>query len=349
MKAFRAGLVVGKFCPLHKGHELLIDTAAAQCAHVVVISYTKPEFADMGPALRERWLRERFPCATVLVLDDERLAAACRERGLAPRAMPANAAPADAHRAFVAWLCTALLGRTVDAVFTSEDYGDGFAQALAAAFCHPVRHVSVDPARRVVPVSGTAVRADVHGLRPLLSPAVYGDFVQRACFLGGESSGKSSMAAAFAHAIGSVHVPEFGRTLWERQGGVLSFADMARIAHTQVAEEQRLARDAVRWLSCDTSPLTTLFYSIELFGRVDPALARLAQRPYHALFLCAPDFPFVQDGTRQDEAFRLRQHEWYLAELARRGVPFVTLTGSPATRLDSVLRLVRAPLPRTSG
>lgn len=338
MKAFRTGLVVGKFCPLHQGHELLIDTASAQCDDVIVISYTKPEFAGLEPARRERWLRTRFPAATLLVLDDARLAARCRARGLAPRPLPDNAAADEEHRRRVAWLCMALLGRSVDAVFTSEDYGDGFARALAAAFGHPVRHVSVDPARRIVPVSGTAVRADVHGKRQLLSPVVYGDFVQRACFLGGESSGKSSMAAAFAQAIGSVHVPEYGRTLWEERGGCLTFEDMLRIARTQVAQERQLAGHAVRWLSCDTSPLTTLFYSLELFGRVEPALARLAQRRYDAVFLCAPDFPFVQDGTRQGDAFRLRQHAWYLEELARRRVPFITLSGDPMARLATVLR-----------
>lgn len=350
MKRFRTGLVVGKFCPLHRGHEFLIDTAVAQCDDVIVISYTKPEFAGMGPARRERWLRARFPAATVLVLDDARLAAACRERALAPRVMPENAAPADVHRGFVAWLCTALLGRTVDAVFTSEDYGDGFARALEVAFGHPVRHVSVDPARRCVPVSGTAVRANADAARQLLSDAarqllsaaVYGDLVRRACFLGGESSGKSSMAAAFAQAIGSVHVPEYGRTLWEEQAGVLAFDDMLCIARTQVAQERCMAGQALRWLSCDTSPLTTLFYSVELFGRADPALERLAQRQYDAVFLCAPDFPFVQDGTRRGEAFRLRQQAWYVAELARRGIAYVMLKGSPAARLATVLRTIES-------
>lgn len=342
MKRFGRGLVVGKFCPLHRGHELVIGTAAAQCEAVVVISYTKPEFAGAEPHLRERWLRELFPAATVLVLDDARLAQQCMARGLPPRTMPDNTDDDDVHRQFVAWLCTALLGQTVDAVFTSEAYGAGFAQALAQSFGHPVRHVSVDPARRAIAVSGTAVRADVHGLRHLLAPPVYADFVRRCCFLGGESSGKSTLAQALADAIGSVCVPEFGRTWWGHKDGALTFEDMLLIARTQVAAEERLAGTACAWLSCDTSPLTTLFYSGELFGRADAELGRLAERKYDAVFLCAPDFPFVQDGTRQGAAFRARQHAWYLGELARRRVPYVELTGSVARRLATVMHTIGA-------
>lgn len=344
MKRFARGLVVGKFCPLHRGHELVIDTAAAQCEAVVVISYTKPEFAGAEPHRRERWLRERFPAATVLVLDDARLAQYCGARGLPVRTLPDNAAADDVHRQFVAWLCTALLGHKVDAVFTSEAYGPGFAQALALSFGHPVRHVGVDPARRAIAVSGTAVRADVHGLRHLLAPPVYADFVRRCCFLGGESSGKSTLAQALADAIGSVCVPEFGRTWWEHKDGALTFEDMLLIAREQVAAEERLAGTARAWLSCDTSPLTTLFYSGELFGRADAELARLAERKYDAVFLCAPDFPFVQDGTRQGAAFRARQHAWYLDELARRRVAYVALTGSMARRLATVLQTIGADL-----
>lgn len=94
--------------------------------------------------------------------------------------------------------------------------------------------------------------------------------------------------------------------------------------------------DARRYLVCDTSPLTTLFYSRHLFGRVEPELELLAERAYALHVLCAPDFPFQQDGTRQDEAFRALQHAWYRAELARRGWPWVEVAGTVAERIQRV-------------
>ena len=51
---FRRGLVVGKFAPLHKGHELVIGRALADCDEVIVISYSKPELPGCSPAERGR-------------------------------------------------------------------------------------------------------------------------------------------------------------------------------------------------------------------------------------------------------------------------------------------------------
>jgi NadR type nicotinamide-nucleotide adenylyltransferase len=315
---FRRGLVLGKFCPLHRGHMLVIDTALARCDEVVILSWTSPEFDGCGPAVREAWLRALYPGVRSLVV-------ACD--------MPDNAAPDAVQRDFTGWLCQSRLATTVDAVFTSEDYGAGLAHALSRYFGAAVTHVSVDRARTVVPVSGTAIRADPHAHRRFLDPRVYASFVQRACILGGESSGKTTLARALAAHLGTVWVPEYGRTLWERQGGVLAFDDLLHIGQAQCAREAALAQEAYRWLVCDTSPLVTAFYSDALFSAVDPALLALSHRAYDVTFVCAPDIAFEQDGTRRDAAFRLRQHDWYLGQLARRGVAYTVLAGSVASRV----------------
>jgi HTH-type transcriptional repressor of NAD biosynthesis genes len=347
-KRYRRGLVVGKFCPLHRGHMHLIQTAIDTCGEVLVISYTKPEFAGMGRAVREAWLHEVFPGVRALVVDDASLGRLCASRGLPPRRLPHNDEHAAVHRAFTAWLCETICATTVDAVFTSEDYGDGFALALSAYFASripgfaPVRHVCVDLPRATVPVSGTRIRANPHRHRAFMHPAVYARFVQRICLLGGESSGKTTLGRALAERLDTVFVPEVGREHWEAHGGTLGYADMRLIAEGQVAREDALAREAREWLVCDGSALTTVFYSLDGFGRVDPAVRRLAARPYAFTFVCAPDFPFVQDGTRRDAGFRRRQHRWYCSVLAARGVPFVVLEGSLMQRLDTACRLLQA-------
>ena len=63
------GLVVGKFCPLHLGHERLIEFAATRCRQLLVIGWSQPGFPGYSAERRERWLRARFPQATVAVLD----------------------------------------------------------------------------------------------------------------------------------------------------------------------------------------------------------------------------------------------------------------------------------------
>ena len=338
---FARGLVVGKFSPLHKGHELLLQRAEAACAELFIISYSLPEFSGCGSEERTAWLGELFPRAHRLVVTSELL----RER-LPGVELPANDANERTHRRFCGLLCREIFRTTVDAVFTSEDYGEGFARELTRFFresdstTREVRHILVDLARTASPISGTAIRADVHGRREYLSAAVYRSFVQRVCLLGGESSGKTTLSMALADRLGTAFVPEYGRELWVERGGRLSYDDMLRIGQRQVALEMEAAARAHRFLICDTSPLTTLFYSHAMFGRADENLERLSRCPYYLAVLCAPDIPFAQDGTRRDEAFRMRQHEWYLEQLTQTGQPWIAVGGSVEERVNFVEKIL---------
>jgi NadR type nicotinamide-nucleotide adenylyltransferase len=344
---FRAGLIVGKFCPLHKGHELLIKTAQSSCNTVVVISYANPEFDHCDATNRDYWLSALFPSVRHLVVTDDVLKTRL-EQGLETpyQTVPHDAEPEDTHRHFTAWVCHVVLGQTVDAVFTSEDYGDGFAKALTNYFSkhagqtNPVTHVCVDKARSTVPISGTKVRSDPFRYRKLLSPEVYASFVKRIVIYGGESTGKTTLCEALANRLKTVWVPEYGRQLWLEKDGNLTLSDMTKIGVTQIQNENERTNDARDWLVCDTSPLTTAFYSASMFGTVANQLKSITNRHYDFTFVCAPDFDFVQDGTRQDEAFRDEQHAWYLRELNQRGIPFTLLSGDLDTRIGNVLSKV---------
>lgn len=143
-----------------------------------------------------------------------------------------------------------------------------------------------------------------------------------------------------AKALGTGFVAEYGRERWEEKQGNLEYDDLLHIAFEQVRREESAA--AHRYLVCDTSPLTTLFYTLYLFGRAPEALFRLAERPYALIVLCEADFPFVQDGTRQDESFRLRQQGWYEDELTRRGLPFIRVRGTVDERIQQVKKALAA-------
>jgi HTH-type transcriptional regulator, transcriptional repressor of NAD biosynthesis genes len=328
VKRFGRGLVVGKFAPLHRGHELVIRAALECCEKVVLLSYSKPELPGCEAERRRRWLGALFPECQSLVVSDELLAA----RNSSER-VPANDASDSDQRRFVGWVCRELLGTSVDAVFTSEAYGTGFARELGEYLGSAVEHVLVDADRVALPISATRIRADVHGQREWLSREVYASFVERVALLGGESSGKTELCAALAARFDTVWVAEYGRELWNERNGKLERADMRAIAEEQIRREEQALGEARRFVFCDTTPLTTLFYCQELFGEVDAELERLAARKYDALVLCAPDFSFVQDGTRRDAAFRQRQHEFYLRALGGRGLPFLLAEGSLSARV----------------
>lgn len=342
---FARGLVVGKFSPLHRGHERLIGRALEECAQVVVLSYANPERPGCDPGRRERWLAQLFPQALRLVATPDRVAAWFPD----DPELPHDDAAEIVHRRFCGRLLRDVLGTSVEAVYTSEDYGDGFAVELTKFFreteaAHPgVIHVAVDPQRIAIPISATTIRGDVHAQRQWLPANVYADFVQRICLLGGESSGKSTLAAALAQRLGTTYTTEYGRDLWIERGGRLELADYAHIARTQVAMEETCARSATRFLVCDTSPLTTLFYCLDQFGSAEPELETLAARPYDVTVLCAPDFPFVQDGTRRDDAFRRAQHQWYMRRLSQAGVSWIDACGTLEVRLDTLVKALSHP------
>lgn len=341
MARFKRGLVVGKFSPLHRGHEALIRLAQASCEEAFVISYSRPEFPGCEASLRDTWLAECFPQVHRLVVTD----AVLRSRTSGEdefTSVPPNDAPGPVHRDFCAFLCETHFRSQVDAVFTSEDYGSGFAEHLTRRWrakdrdAAAVAHVSLDRDRVTVPISASRIRADVHTHRDWLSPCVYASFVRRVCILGGESSGKSVLASALADRLSTAYVPEYGRELWMEKAGQLVYDDMLRIALRQIELEEAAARRAYRYLFCDTSPLTTLFYGLEMFGRTDTTLEALALKPYDFHVLCAPDFEFVQDGTRRDAEFRQRQHAWYVNQLGRLGVRYCLAEGPLEARVDQV-------------
>ncbi len=338
---FAIGLVVGKFAPLHLGHEWLIRQAAAQCERLLVLSYTKPEFDRCDVARRRVWLSARCPGHDCLVIDDAWLSKACQDRGMHLHPMPSNDAPDTVHQTWLAWLLCEVLDCQPDAMFCSEDYGPSTARALSLAFGKDVFSVIVDRERVHLPISASAIRNSPDLARHWTAPEVAAAFVRRLAVLGGESSGKTTLAAALAKELGTVWVPEYGRELWVLQGG-LTESDLPKIAREQVLREDHATLTAHDWLVCDTTPLTTHGYSLWMFGRSTADLERLAGRTYDAIVLCSPDFAFVQDGTRRDEGFRRHQHDWYLEHVRSASTPWVVVAGSVAQRVSQVVTWLEA-------
>ena len=181
MPAFEHALVVGKFAPLHRGHQALLDHATAIARRLTVVVWSNPDFPEMPNAVRAGWVRELYPAATVLVGDDG----------------PANSAPDAVQHAYVRRLL-ARHGLTPDVVCTNEAYGPAFAASLGVEHvpCAAGGRPSRPAARRSAPTS--------HGHRGDLDPRVYRHFVERVVLLGAESTGKSTLTARMADELGTV-------------------------------------------------------------------------------------------------------------------------------------------------
>lgn len=157
----------------------------------------------------------------------------------------------------------------------------------------------------------------------------------RVAILGAESSGKSTLAAALASHYGTLWVPEYLREFVDTRGRVPEESDQYPIARTQMEREDAAARDASRFLFCDTTPLMTALYSRWYWGRVDAQLSLLENRHEYALTLVtAPDCPWEADGLqRESEQVRQTVHEQVLQVLQQRGMAYTLVAGGLQQRL----------------
>ena len=197
-RRFRHGLVIGKFYPFHAGHAHLIREAVRECERVTV-QVLAASVESIPLETRAAWIAEEHPTVRVVAAIDD-----------APVDF-ASATAWDAHTAVIA----GLLDAPVDAVFTSDSYGEELARRLSA------RWVQVDAGRERNQVSGTAVRADLAGHWHELPSAVRASLAARIVVLGAESTGSTTLAEALAGRYGTLWVPEYGRELSiTREGGL---------------------------------------------------------------------------------------------------------------------------------
>ncbi|MGK5672616.1 AAA family ATPase [Micromonospora sp. URMC 106] len=325
---FGHGLVVGKFYPPHAGHHALIEAAAARCAAVtVVVAPSRRESIPLD--LRLDWLREVHagtPWVRFVGRYDDH---------------PVDYADPTVWDLHCAVFREALGGRRVDAVFSSEAYGEELARRFDAV------GVCVDPGRRSVPVSGTAVRADPAGHWDRLSAPVRAWFVRRVVVLGAESTGTTTMAAALAAHYGTRWVPEYGRELTERKlarlrerdpaATIFDVAwdrdDFAEVVREQQAAEDAAARSCGPLLFCDTDARATAVWEERYLGSTSARVRAAARRPALYLLTDHVGVPFDDDGLRDGEHLRPWMTARFRAQLAGCGVPVVELAGPHPRRL----------------
>ncbi len=313
------GLVLGKFMPLTTGHCHLIEAAQRASKNLTILVCSLLNEPINGH-LRYEWVRDTFPDANVIHVTDE--------------------VPSFPHQHPDFWLIWRDLVRryapNVDALFTSEDYGETLARVLGIA------HVEVDKARVTVPVSATQVRQNPLGNWPFIPPTVRPYFVKRVLVYGPESTGKTTLCRQLAQQFQTVWVPEFARGFYDLKGiKNACYEDVERIAFGQQESEERLARDANRLLFCDTDAITTTIYSRHYYGKTPLLLSRLAnQRRYDLVLFTDIDLRWESDPQRDLGHRREEYREIFAQELGSRRIPFVTIRGTGSARLQAAIDAV---------
>jgi nicotinamide riboside kinase len=176
------------------------------------------------------------------------------------------------------------------------------------------------------------------------------DSVVRIGLLGGEATGKSTLADSLARKLPGFVAEEYLRDFVRDFGRSPVLADQEGIYLTQqatVVTVQRAAAHAgIPYVIADPLPLMTAVYSLVYFDD-DSLLEEGLQdaRTYDIVFWCAPDITWSPDpGQRDGQEWRERAHE-VIATVISPVLPVVTLTGDHNERLATAL----AAIPPFSG
>jgi len=319
MKPFRTGVVIGKFYPPHRGHHYLIETASSQCDILFVLVCWKPE-QTIPVDTRVACIRELHPEVSVMAVEDI----------LADDDTPGWAA-----------YTVQLLGSAPDAVFTSEDYGEGYARTMGA------HHVMVDRHRVMYPCSGTMIRKKPLACLDWVSPCMRQFYIKRICIVGAESTGKTTLAQTLAEHYETCWVPEYGREYcvekWKDGNITDDWAsnEFLIIATEQGRREDQAARYANKVLICDTDPFATSIWHERYLHHRSAEVETIANtRRYDLYILAGDEIPFVQDGLRDGEHIRHWMHERFIEALTETNRPWVLVTGDLADRISQAVRYI---------
>ncbi|MFP4975261.1 AAA family ATPase [Paenibacillus sp. CN-4] len=313
------GLTLGKFAPLHKGHQFMIETALQEVDELIVVIY-ETAVTPIPLHIRAGWIRKLYPMVRVIEAWD------------GPDGYSDDREHEIREEQYILGL---LQGEQVTHFYSSEFYGEHMSLALGAA------DRRVDEARERVPVSATMVRSDPYRYRQYVSDVVYRDLITKVVFVGAMSTGKSTLTEALAMRYHTAYASEYGRDYWtehqvDRRIGLEAFDEIA-VGHIE-REEQALLQ-ANRYLFVDTNAITTYMFAQDYHGRAPELLTRIAlenAQRYDLFFLCGDDIPYDDTWDRSGDQKRHVFHKQIIADLKERRIPYITLRGSLEERMNKV-------------
>ncbi|WP_058302003.1 AAA family ATPase [Gorillibacterium timonense] len=313
------GLTLGKFAPLHKGHQFMMETALQEVEELIVVIY------DTGVTtiplhVRANWIRTLYPTVRVIEAWD------------GPDGYSNDREHEIREETYILGL---LGGEQVTHFYSSEFYGEHMSRALGAV------DRRVDEDRKQVPISATMIRSNPHAYREFVSDIVYRDLITKVVFVGAMSTGKSTITEELAHRYQTTFASEYGRDYWaehqvDRRIGLAAFDEIA-VGHLE--REEKALLEANRYLFIDTNAITTYMYALDYHGRAPELLTQIAlenAQRYDLFFLCDDDIPYDDTWDRSGDQKRHVFHKQIIADLRERRIPYIVLRGSLEERIQRV-------------
>ncbi len=284
-KRYKNGLMIGKFMPPHKGHELMIKFGISMCKNMHVYVSGKDD-EEMPALLRACILQEVQPDAYYFWEEENIPEPTYDDDGTAIEDWYWNMWVEKINTQFP----------DIDAVFTNDKYGKRLAKQLQADWC------PIDIDRTAIPISASMIKEDLSNWNYLL-PGSKQYLNTRICVVGPESTDKSTLVKTLAKLYNGGVVTEYGRTISEVKNNKLSKEDFVQIAKGREIIERQVA-ELFPISFIDTDGYTTELFSKVYLNKADheeikTQLQHSTRDDFYDLYLVmSPDMDWVDDGTR---------------------------------------------------
>ncbi len=317
----KQGIVIGKFLPLHKGHEALIRFAAEQCDELIVLLGVKKDEPIPGPT-RLKWLWETFrgdPSIHIEYTDDELPDSPVSSR--------------DVSKVWAEYLTERF--PAVRLIISSENYGEYLAEYMG------IEHKFFDIERVKVPVSGTMIRESPHRHWEHLAESARPHYVKKICIYGAESTGKSILTERLAEYFNTAFVPEVARDIIDDAGGEVTYDIIQQIGPSHAGEILNKMNRANRFLFVDTDVEITRLFSNHYFQKIPdfPPWVDAANR-FDLYIFPDTDVPYVEDPQRDSEHMREIFREKLLSILKNKNSDFVIVSGDWENRFKKAVSAI---------
>ncbi|MCS6978811.1 MAG: AAA family ATPase [Flavobacteriales bacterium] len=154
---------------------------------------------------------------------------------------------------------------------------------------------------------------------------------------GPESTGKSTLAEAFASKTGALLIPEFARRYLEKKPVPgYTYYDYLAMARGQMLHHILIQSTERAVVVLDTDPVVLKVWGLVKYGQFPEFLENLYQRcRCDVHLLCAPDLPWVPDPLRENPDDRKEVFRRYVELLEAENKPFAIVTGSGEKRFEN--------------
>lgn len=251
------GFVIGKFMPLHKGHTYLIDFAKNIVDELTVLVDNLPDNVDTM-TLNDRYniVKKTYPDLNIKKIDQVTFQE-----------------PEDSENFWEFWKETIIrnVGYKPDYIIGSMDYIKKLAEVLDCEY------IMVDKERIHLPISATLIRnaynnyylgldTELKKVYKFIPPETIAHFSRDVYIVGGESTGKTTLAKKIAEKMNTIYVPEYATYYIKEHGKLLKKQDFINILLGQLASQRTLIKESFVYSIHDTDLITTKIWYRKFFG-----------------------------------------------------------------------------------